>query len=413
MSSFQARAATKPKPEVANLSICLTTASWYFLTSSLVFLIGFILKFPAGNAIINLVYTPKSTITQDILANIGLIEAAREVIENAPLIPVYEARFVKDAVLRTVHHGTHIEGNVLSFNEAKKVLEGKEIVARERDVQEVINYRQVIDCLEELIPEAKKPAGELYNYTQTMLKRINEIACERIITDGRAGKYRQTQVVLRDSRTEKVVFRPPPAIEVPFLIEDFFTWLNSTTGRKIHPVLRAGIAHYYLVAVHPFIEANGRTARAFATLILFAEGYNIKKFFSLEEYFDKDAAHYYQALMAVDKQHRDLEKRDLTQWLEYFTQAMAVELTRIKEKVKKLSMDLKLKGKIGYQIPLNERQMKLMEFLHERGSISTAGARKVVSEYSDDTILRDFHYFMKKGIVRKQGSTKGARYVLK
>ncbi len=352
-------------------------------------------------------YIPRFTITNEILANIGLIEAAKEVIENAPLIPVYEARFVTEAFLRTVHHGTHIEGNELSLNEVKQALEGEEVVARDRDVQEVINYRNVLKYIEKV--GRKKDI----RYTQTMLKKVNAAACERIITDGRAGNYRQTQVVLKNSATGEVVFRPPPAIEVHFLLEDFFRWLNSAGTKKMNPVLRAGVTHYYLVAVHPFIEANGRTARAFATLVLFGEGYDIKKFFSLEEYFDKDASHYYQALMAVDKQHRDLAKRDLTPWLEYFTQAMAVELTRIKEKIKRLSIDLKMKGRVGDQIPLNERQMKLMEYLQEHGSITTTEGRKLAPNYSEDTVLRDFYYFMKKGIVKKKGRTKAARYVLK
>jgi len=227
------------------------------------------------------------------------------------------------------------------------------------------------------------------------------------------GKYRQTQVVVKDGFTGAVTFRPPPAVEVPFLLEDFFAWLNAPQTRKFHPVLKAGIAHYFLVAVHPFVEGNGRTARAFATLVLFAEGYDVKKFFSLEEYFDKDAAQYYQALQDVSSQDRDLTKRDLTPWLEYFTQAMAVELTRIKEKVKRLSIDLKMRGKIGYQIPLNERQVKLMEYLQEHGSLTTAEGRKVVPEYSDDTITRDFNYFLKRGIVKKEGKTKAARYILR
>jgi Fic family protein len=264
--------------------------------------------------------------------------------------------------------------------------------------------------MEESVP-AK--GSESFSFTETMLKRINEIACERIITDGRAGKYRNTQVVLRNSLTGEIVFRPPVAIEVPFLLEDFFQWLNSAHYRKIHPVLRAGITHYYLVAVHPFIEANARTARAFATLVLFAGGYDVKKFFSLEEYFDKDAVHYYQGLMEVDRQHQDLSLRELTPWLEYFTQAMAVELTRIKEKIKQLSIDAKMKGRIGSQIPLNERQMKLMEYLEENGSLATTEARKILPEYSDDTLLRDFNYFLNKGIIKKKGKTKSARYILR
>jgi Fic family protein len=355
------------------------------------------------------VYTPKFTITNDTLANIGLVEAAKEVIENAPLIPVYESRFKKDALLRTVHHGTHIEGNDLTLSEVRKAIEGESFVARERDIQEVINYRNVLKYIDGL--ERKLSKSPRYN--QTMVKEINRLACERIITDGRAGRYRQTQVILRNSSTGEITFRPPPAVEVPFLMDDFFNWLNSVEAKKTHPVIRAGIAHYYLVSVHPFIEANGRTARAFAILVLFAEGYDIKKFFSLEDYFDKDALHYYQALMKVDKQHRDLAKRDLTLWLEYFTQAMGVELTRIKEKVKRLSVDIKMKSRMGKQIPLNERQIKLMEYLEENGSVTTAEARKIVPNYSDDTLVRDFNYFVKKGIARKQGRTKAARYVLR
>jgi Fic family protein len=355
------------------------------------------------------VYTPQFTITNDILANIGLVEAAKEVIENAPLIPVYEARFVKEAMLRTIHHGTHLEGNDLSLTEVKKAIEGEEIVARERDIREVINYRNVLKFIKE---QESERTGE-GKYTQEMLKEIHRLTCARVLDQDRLGRYRQTQVVIKDGFTGEVTFRPPPAVEVPFLLEDFFAWLNAPETHKLHPVLQAGIAHYFLVAVHPFVEGNGRTARAFATLVLFAEGYDIKKFFSLEEYFDKDAAQYYQALQDVSRQGKDLTGRDLTPWLEYFTQAMAVELTRIKEKVKRLSVDLKMKGKIGHQIPLNERQLKLMEYLQEHGSLTTAEGRKVVPEYSDDTITRDFNYFLKKGIVKKEGKTKAARYVMR
>lgn len=357
-------------------------------------------------------YQPRFSITNDILANIGLIEAAREVVKNAPLIPVYEARFVKDALLRTVHHGTHLEGNDLSLVEAKRIIEGENIIAGKRDVQEVINYRNVLKFIDSL----EKDMRSGLNYTQTILKKINEVVCERILEEGgvaEAGKYRMAQVVLKDERTGEVVFRPPPAVEVPYLVEDFFDWLNSTEGKKFHPVLRAGISHYFLVAVHPFAEGNGRTARAFATLVLFAEGYDIKKFFSLEEYFDKDAERYYQALMRADTAHFSLERRDLTFWLEYFTQAMAVELTRIKEQIKRLSLDIKVKSRVGYQIPLNERQIKLVEYLEENGSITTGEARKIATEYSDDTIVRDLNYFLKQGIVKKQGKTKAAKYILK
>ena len=67
-------------------------------------------------------YSPKFTITNKILKNIGSIEASKEVIDNAPLLPYFEKEFREDAMVRTVHYGTHIEGNELNFSEAEKVL---------------------------------------------------------------------------------------------------------------------------------------------------------------------------------------------------------------------------------------------------------------------------------------------------
>lgn len=95
-------------------------------------------------------YSPKYVISNKILKNIGVIEAAKEVIENAPLVPSFEKQFQSDAIVRTVYHGTHIEGNDLTMIQTKKVLEGGEVYARPRDIQEIINYRNVMQLLDEL-----------------------------------------------------------------------------------------------------------------------------------------------------------------------------------------------------------------------------------------------------------------------
>ena len=92
-------------------------------------------------------YAPKFSITHKILKNIGNIEASREVIDKAPLLPYYEKQFKDDALVRTVHYGTHIEGNELNLYQAEKVIMGDNVVARQRDIQEVINYRKVIEYI--------------------------------------------------------------------------------------------------------------------------------------------------------------------------------------------------------------------------------------------------------------------------
>src|SRR3989344_1720155 len=294
-------------------------------------------------------YSPKFSINNNILKFIGRIEASRDYIENAPLVPAYEAKFRQEAILRTVHHGTHIEGNPLDTGEVAAVLGGQTIDAKDRDVQEVLNYREVlkyIDNRKSLIVN-RKSIGE-----KDLLK-IHQLTVNKVLSSDKAGKFRSTQVVVKNSKTGEISFKPPQAAEVKKLVSDFLAWLISDTVSEIHPVLLAGIVHYVLAYIHPFVDGNGRVARAFATLVLFAKGYDIKKFFSLEEYFDRDAKRYYTTLQLVSNQKVDqLSDRDLTIWLEYFCEGLAQELERVKEKVQKLSLDSRLKGRTG-QIALS------------------------------------------------------------
>lgn len=348
-------------------------------------------------------FVPRFSITNKILKNIGQIEASKEVIENAPLVPHFEKKFVNSAMLRTVFHGTHIEGNSLTFDQTKRVLEGEQVVARDRDVQEVINYRQVVSLLDEY----KNQPG----YNIDMLLQIQRMCVFRIVQADKIGQIRQTQVVIKNENTGEIILQPPPAVEVKYLIEDFLAWLNTDTPNELHPVILAGIAHYILVAIHPFIEGNGRTARAFATLILMKQNYDIKNFFSLEEHFDNDPASYYEAFSEVDKQSPQIAARDMTPWLEYFTEVVAVELTKIKERVRKMSMDMKMRTQLGQQVALTGRQMTLAEYLSENGKAKMKELKNVLPMVSEDTILRDLKDMMQKGVIKKQGSTKASRYV--
>ena len=354
---------------------------------------------------IYIMYSPKYVISNQILKNIGVIEACKEVVENAPLIPSFAKEFASDAQVRTIHHGTHIEGNDLTLIQTKKILEGQEVYARARDIQEVVNYRNVMQLLDEL---AAKRGG----YDTNMLKDIHRTTVDRIVVPEKVGVFRTTEVVIKEEGTGKIIFSPPPSHEVPFLLEDFFEWLNSSGSAEIHPILRAGIAHYILVAIHPFVEGNGRTVRAFCSLILMREGYNIKKFFSLEEHFDEDPAAYYEALSNVDKGSPNLGNREITPWLEYFTGVVAIELTKIKDKVRKLSVDSRLKVKFGEQVALTERQMRLIEYISDQGSGGMNELKKVLPMVSEDTILRELRDLLTKGILKKSGTTKASKYII-
>jgi Fic family protein len=345
-------------------------------------------------------YAPIYSITNKLLKSVGVIEAAKEVIENSPLVPAWEAKFREDAIVRTVHHGTHIEGNELNFSEAEKVLAGAKVVGRERDIQEVLNYRNVLKYISEF------DKAEL---TDAQVMRIHELTTYRILPEEAIGIFRKTQVVVKNSQTGEITFRPPPAVEVPFLIADYLNWLNHMTSEDIHPAILAGITHYEIVRIHPFLDGNGRVARAIALLVLLKHGYDVKRFFSLEEHYDREPLRYYEALQSVGRM-----ENNQTQWLEYFVEGLSIELTRIKEKVKSLSTDLKIKKSLGgQQLSLSERQIKIVEYIQENGFLQNKAFFELFPMISEDTVLRELNDLLKKGIVKKEGTTKGSKYVLK
>jgi len=372
-------------------------------------------------------FSPLFTINNQILKNIGTIEAAKAIIDEAPLIPAYEKQFQQEAIVRTVHYGTRIEGNDLTYQEVAKLVEGHQITAGERDIQEVINYRNVVSYLEEIwatydaglaLPEEKfnanlDPKNRPFFFSETIVKKIHELTTTKIIPETEVGKYRRQQVVLKNTRTGEIAHRPPPAIEVPYLMSDLIAWLNDAKSREIHPAIRAAITQYILVAIHPFIEGNGRVSRAFAMLPLYVEGYDIRRLFSLEEYFDRNAETYYNNIQLTHESNSDIFQRDVTNWTNYYTEALAIELSRVKDKVQTLSRDLKFKQKLGgKQVHLTERQIKLVEYMQQFGGLRMPDAKSLLPMVSDDTIWRDLKKLIDDKVCEKRGSTKGAYYCL-
>lgn len=351
-------------------------------------------------------YEPKFTITNNILKNIGNIEASREVIDHAPLLPYYEKKFQEEALVRSVHHGTHIEGNELNLNQAERVLQGEIIVARKRDVQEVINYRKVLEQIDGFGPPA---GGSRFKIDEDLIKTLHGMTVDRILPEEKCGEYRKTQVVVKNNLSGEVTFRPPPSISVPFQIRDLIAFINDSSGKEIHSVLRSGVVHYELVRIHPFVDGNGRVARALSTLILFQEGYDIRKFFSLEEYFDRDSSAYYSALQSVSK-----NDGDQSDWLTYFTEGLAIELTKVKEKVERISIDGKLRSKLGGKpLLLSDRQLKIIEYIQETGYLQNSAFKQLFPFVSEDTVLNELKVLIKTGIIKKHGATKAAKYVMK
>ncbi len=359
-------------------------------------------------------FAPKYTITNKILLRMGEIEAARETVEFAPLVSEWEEKFRQDALGRTVYFGTHLEGSDLTLAGCEKIVKeepGRDeaaeevakrlaVVGRERDVQMAMNYRNVAKFCDQLARLGRKTGITI---TEKESFQVHSLMMERVLPSNQLGIYRIGAV---SEKLKNHLARPLP-VEVPYQIEDFWIWIKNYDRGNNHPVLMAGIALAELTRIGPFTDGNGAVARTISNLLLAINGYDNKRFFCIEDYLDKN---YQEYEVAVGEAAANGE---FTSWLEFYTTALAGEMTRIKESVRRLSLDSLNTTTNSQQVALTERQLALLSAFKMKDELTMTEARRILPMVSDDTILRDLTSLVGKKLIKRRGNTKGARYILK
>lgn len=152
--------------------------------------------------------------------------------------------------VRTIHSSLAIEGNMLSEDEVKDIIDGKTVMAPLRQIQEVKNAIKTYELYEKLNPF---DVNDLLKAHGTMMMALTDDA----------GKFRRGGVGVFSE--ERLVHMAPPADRVPFLIDDLFEWLKQA---KDHLLIRSCVFHYEFEFIHPFSDGNGRMGRLWQSLIL-------------------------------------------------------------------------------------------------------------------------------------------------
>ncbi len=345
-----------------------------------------------------MIFKPNFKYTNKIVRNLTLIAESRAVVLSAPLVPKWEVSLRREATLKSAHSSTAIEGNPLSFEEVSKLAAGRDIMVQRKDRQEVLNYFKAL----EIIPDFAK--GEPFT-VKDFLKIHKTVTNKTLDNPGDEGVFRNREVFVGNRFTGEVVFRPPSTDKVSLLADGFLNWFNSKDVLEIDSVLQAGITHYEIVRIHPFIDGNGRTARVMATLVLYKRRFDVKRFFTLDDYYDNDRSSYYKALKSVDQ-----ETLDLTGWLEYFTEGVAVSIKAVKDKVVGLSKDIKYLKERG-QVALTERQMIIVEHILQNDRVTATDISKIIG-VSRQAALKEMNKLVDLGVIELKGKKKGAYYKL-
>lgn len=332
-------------------------------------------------------YQPQFTITAALLARVEAITALRERIQGASVQVAWIPALQKDTRIRNAHSSTAIEGNPLTLEQVRAVEEGVALPVAERTQKEVLNYFAALRHVEK---QAKKK-----RLTHEDILRLHAIMAGNVMDQGEAGRYRTIRVRVG-------IYLPPPPSEVSGLMFELLEWWNKDS-QKISPILSSAILHYQFEAIHPFADGNGRTGRALALWELYRRGFDTHHIFSVDEYFWEGRPRYYAALQAV-RQHGG----DLTAWLEYCAEGLETTLERAWQRIQQV-----VAGKGGARkLVLRPKQEQLLKLLRAHGGLSPQqiwDGLKISRQGAMDLLKP----LMKAGVVKRVGSLKNGRYVLK
>jgi Fic family protein len=205
------------------------------------------------------------------------------------------------------------------------------------------------------------------------------------------------QVVSGPIGRQRVHFEAPPADRLEAEAGRFLEWVNAESGEL--PLIKAGLAHLWLVTLHPFDDGNGRIARAIGDLLLARADGSPQRFYSLSAQIQRERKAYYDILERTQK-----GTLDVTEWLAWFLDALHRAVDQAQH-----TLDAVLAKARFWQrfsgTPMNLRQVKLLNRLLDgfEGKLTTS-KWAAIAKCSPDTALRDINELLARGALRKSAA---------
>ena len=262
--------------------------------------------------------------------------------------PEFDALF-QDAVVDEAVYSSVIEGAFTSREQAVDFIRQNKQPRNKSEQMVKNNYDTLTYVLEHLEDEISE--ATILQITQIVTRSAAEVQ----VTGYRDGAVYVTG-------REGVVYTPPQADAVPEMMRSLVAFIQKS---ELHPLLKACIAHFYFVYIHPFGDGNGRTARALSYMMLLQSGYDFFRYFSISGIVAEERGKYYRSMRNVED-----SDGDMTYFIDVYSGMLARTVEKMEHHLKYhvlASQKLKELEQCG---TLNERQLKGAKWLLESGGSS-------------------------------------------
>jgi len=305
-------------------------------------------------------------------------------------------RYLMNSIMEESIASSQIEGAVTTREAAKDMLR-KERKPRNKSEQMIFNNYVTIKRILEL---KDKPL------TIEMLLDIHKIMTKDTLEDiANEGRFRtNNEVVVEDAITHETVYSPPDYKYVDEVIPALCAFANSNNDDEfIHPVVRASVLHFLIGYIHPFVDGNGRTARAIFYWYLLSKDYWLVEYMSISRIIKKSPSQYAAAYL-----HSELDENDVTYFINYQLKALDQAYKELKEFLERKNREKKELLVLVKTIDVNNRQQQLIQsFINDANKTMTVKEVSVIFAISNQTANTDLMGLAKKGFLsyKKIGKT--------
>lgn len=313
-----------------------------------------------------------------------------------------------DMVTDDIIKSCEIEGMILNSQSVRSSV-ARHLGIPTEGLPESDHYTEgVVQIMIDAVQQSQKPldAERLFGWHSAMFPTGRSGLYKITVGNWRQGEE-PLQVVSGAMGNEVVHYEAPSSEVVPQMMDDFLSWVeNQETA--IDPILKAGIAHLWFVAIHPFDDGNGRLTRTITDMLMVRADGLSHRFYSMSKTICKNKKEYYAIL-----EKTTVGNTDITEWLLWFLDTLLIS---IKDSIKTSEKTIR---KMQFwqrhrNVPMNERQVKMVNMLWDgfEGNLTNARWAKI-TKTSSSTALRDIQELVSLGVLNvAESGGRSTHYIL-
>lgn len=315
-------------------------------------------------------------------------------------------RFLVSSIIEEAISSSQMEGASTTRKIAKEMLR-KNISPRDKSERMIYNNYRTIQYLSA--------------HTHDPLSAELIFHIHSLITNGTlenpddSGRFRQNNdVVVENAITHEVVHIPPCHTEIPSAIEWLVKFANSeNTGAFVHPIIKGIIIHFFISYLHPFVDGNGRTARALFHWFMLKEGYWLTEYMSISRIIYKTKAAYEKSFL-----HTEADENDMGYFITYHLNALQKAFEELKKYISKKTAQQNDQNRLLKLGNITQRQAEILYMmLKDENMVLTVKDVSTKLLVTPTTAKQDIVGLVKRDLLseislnkQKKGYIRGAKY---